>query len=272
VDDNATNRRILTELLWHWEMRPASAASALEALSMLRGAAEHGHPFPLVLTDVHMPDMDGFELAERIRNTPRLIETAIVILTSADLRTDPARCRELGISTYLTKPVRHAELHAAISAALIDQAKTGGGTGVRAEMPDDPSDEAARPRLRILLAEDNVVNQRVAIHILEKGGHTVALAGSGKEALNALAGSEFDVVLMDVQMPEMDGLEAAAAVRQQEQGGARHIPIIAMTAHAMTGDRDRCLAAGMDDYISKPIRARELLQVVAKYGSQNVAV
>ena len=272
VDDNAANRRILTELLWRWNMRPASAASGLEALSMLRHAADRGDPFSLVLTDVHMPEMDGFDLAERIRNSPQLIEAVIMILTSADHRTDPARCRGLDIAAYLTKPVRRAELRTAIRVALQGRSKAGDGTGAMAELPEAPSGEAVRSHLRILLAEDNVVNQRVALRILEKDGHTVVLAGNGKEALHALEETGIDLVLMDVQMPEMDGLEAAAAVRQNERGNSRHIPIIAMTVHAMTGDRERCLAAGMDDYISKPIRARELIELVARYAGQDVAI
>ena len=145
-------------------------------------------------------------------------------------------------------------------------------TRMIAKTPEDPKEEGPKPRLRILLAEDNAINQRVALRILEKGGHTVGLAANGKETLQALEENGFDVVLMDVQMPEMDGLEAAAAVRQKERGGGRHIPIIAMTAHAMTGDRERCLAAGMDDYLSKPIRARELLAMVAKYAGQALPI
>jgi signal transduction histidine kinase/DNA-binding response OmpR family regulator len=271
VDDNATNRRILTDLMWRWDMRPASAASGLEALSMLRRATERGAPFSLVLTDVHMPDMDGFDLVERIRSSPELCEVGIVILTSADQRTDLARCRELGISGYLTKPVRRGELRAAMDIALTGHLKPVDGTSAIAKMPADPAAETVKSHLEILLAEDNTVNQRVALRILQKGGHTVTLAGTGKEALNALEQHAFDLVLMDVQMPEMDGLAATAAIRQKEQGGNRHIPIIAMTAHAMNGDRERCLAAGTDDYISKPIHAIQLLQLVAKYGGQGVA-
>ena len=272
VDDNATNRRILTELLRRWNMRPASASSGLEALSMLHRAVGHGDPFALVVTDVHMPDMDGFDLAERIKASPQLIEAVVMMLTSEDQRTDLARCRELGITAYLTKPVRRAELRTAIGIALKDRLKAGEKPGTAAEMPHDPTRNRVRSTLRILLAEDNPVNQRVAIRILEKGGHSVVLAGSGIEAVHALEEQAFDLVLMDVQMPDMDGLAAAAAVRQKERGGSRHIPIIAMTAHAMTGDRERCLAAGMDDYISKPIRARELLHLVAKYAGQVAAI
>jgi two-component system sensor histidine kinase/response regulator len=270
VDDNAANRSILTELLCRWNMRPASAASALEALSMLSQAAEHGDPFSLVLTDVHMPDMDGFDLAERIRSSPRLFEAVIVMLTSADQRTDLDRCADLGISGYLTKPVRQGELRAAMGIAL--KGHLNDPTQVITQMPNDLPREALKPRLRILLAEDNAVNQRVALRILEKGGHIVTLAATGKEALHEMEEHAFDLVLMDVQMPEMDGMEAAAAIRQKERGGNRRVPIIAMTAHAMTGDRERCLAADMDDYIPKPIRALELLDLVAKYAGQIVTI
>ena len=272
VDDNAVNRSILTDLLCRWNMRPAFATSGLEALSMLRQAAEHGDPFSLVLTDVHMPDMDGFDLADRIRSSPQLCEAVIVILTSADQRTDLARCAELGISGYLTKPVRRAELRAAMGVALKGRLNTSHETKAITQIPNDLAREAVKSQLRILLAEDNAVNQRVALRILEKGGHTVTVAGTGKEALHELEEHAFDLVLMDVQMPEMDGMEAAAAIRQKEQGGSQRLPIIAMTAHAMTGDRERCLAAGMDDYISKPIRARELLDLVAKYAGQGVTM
>jgi signal transduction histidine kinase/CheY-like chemotaxis protein len=270
VDDNATNRRILTEMLWRWKMKPASAASGLEALAMLRGAAERGDPFSLVLTDCHMPEMDGFDLAARVRNSPHLTDAVVMMLTSAEQREDIARCRELRILVHLVKPVRRAELRAAIATALAARPRSGEpGVTAKAAGAENSPKAPDRPRVRILIAEDNLVNQRVAIRILEKEGHTVVLAENGKEALKALGEQVFDVILMDVQMPEMGGFEATRAIRKREEGGHRHIPIIAMTAHAMTGDRELCLDAGMDDYISKPIRARLLLDMVEKYRHQS---
>ena len=264
VDDNVTNRRILTELLWSWKMQPASAASGMEGLSMLRRASERNQPFSLVLTDCHMPEMDGFDFASRIQNSPYLSEAVVMMLTSGERSEDIKRCRELGISVYLTKPVRRAELRSAIAQVLTPHSGTR-----RESMEETPAVErtlrpAAGSGMRILLTEDNIVNQRVAKRILEKEGHNVFIAGNGLEALKALDEQEFELVLMDLQMPEMGGFEATAEIRRREAGN-RHIPIIAMTAHAMTGDRERCLHAGMDDYISKPVRASALLALVEKY-------
>ena len=263
VDDNATNRRILTDLLWRWKMKPASAASGSEALSMLRRAAGSGDPFPLVLTDCHMPDMDGFELTQQIRNSPELTNGVVMMLTSGERREDLARCRELGVFVHLIKPVRRAELRKAITTAL-----AGKGGAAKDTAVESSSRAPKHSRVRILLVEDNDVNQAVALGILEKNGHTVVVAGNGKHALKAFDEQAFDVILMDVQMPEMGGYEATAAIRKREQGGADHVPIIAMTAHAMVGDRELCLAAGMDDYISKPIRGRALLDIIRKHCHQ----
>jgi two-component system, sensor histidine kinase and response regulator len=260
VVDNSTNRRILTELLWLWQMKPASAASGMEALAMLRKAAERGEPFSLVLTDSHMPEMDGFDLAARIKNSPHLTEAVVMMLTSGEQSGDIKRCRELGIAAYLTKPVRRAELRAAIVRVV-----TGGPVPVATPTLVRDAAVPTGAEIRILLAEDNLVNQRVAVRILEKQGYRVVVASNGVEALKAIEEQEFDLVLMDVQMPEMGGFEATANIRQNEHSGGPHIPIIAMTAHAMTGDRERCLAAGMDDYISKPARASTLIEMVEKY-------
>jgi two-component system, sensor histidine kinase and response regulator len=268
VDDNGTNRRILTELLWLWKMRPASAASGMEALGMLRQASERGDPFALVLTDCHMPDMDGFDLATRIKNSPHLTEAVVMMLTSGEQSGDIKRCRELGISAYLTKPVRRAELRSAIVRVV-----TGGPVPSMAPTLARGAGAAApaKAKMHILLAEDNIVNQRVAVRILEKEGYRVVVASNGVEALKAMQDHNFDLVLMDVQMPEMGGFEATANIRRNESPGGTHIPIIAMTAHAMTGDRERCLAAGMDDYISKPARATALIALVEKYRRVTVA-
>jgi CheY-like chemotaxis protein len=268
VDDNSTSRRILIELLERWQMRPTSAASALEALSLMEAAADRGAPFPLVLMDAHMPVMGGLGLAERIQESRHRADTAMILLSSWEEQGDAARCRKLGISAYLKKPVAREELRKAIAAAL---AQHGGQTGLQGATPslnaNDPARENRGPALKILLTEDNTVNQRVAMRILERAGHSVVIAGNGREALYALERQAFDLVLMDVQMPEMDGLEAAALIRQNEKGTGRHIPIIAMTAHAMTGDQERCLAAGMDAYIAKPIRSRVLVQLVEEHSS-----
>jgi PAS domain S-box-containing protein len=261
VDDNFTNRRILTEMFWMWQMKPAEAASGREALSHLRRASERGDPFALVVTDVHMPEMDGFDLAHQIKQTAGLADVVIMMLTSGETRGDIQRSRDLGVSSHLMKPVRRTELRAAITKALRGHSGSE-SKGEPASQVSHLSNRPASARSRILLAEDNVVNQRLAVRILEKGGHSVVVAGNGKEALAALDRETFDLVLMDVQMPEMDGLETTRAIRKDEMGKHRHIPIVAMTAHAMIGDRDRCLEAGMDGYISKPIRALDLLNSV----------
>jgi CheY-like chemotaxis protein len=232
----------------------------------MRRSVEHGQPFRLVLTDAHMPEMDGFDLVERIKNTPNLTNAFILMLTSGEHLGDLARCRELGVSAFLTKPVRRAELRAAMVSALADQrgdsqsAQDLLALAGRIAKSTSPSSGAC-----ILLAEDNAVNQKVASAILEKAGHSAVLAPTGRKALSLWGEQQFDLILMDVQMPDMDGFEATAAIRERERQSGAHIPIIAMTAHAMSGDRERCLDAGMDDYISKPIRGPVLLELVAKY-------
>jgi signal transduction histidine kinase/CheY-like chemotaxis protein len=261
VDDNPTNRHVLVETLRSWKMRPSAADTGAEAVKMLHRALDQGDPFSLILTDVHMPEMDGFELAAKLKAAPQFDHATVLMLTSGEHRGDVARCREAGIAAYLTKPVARADLHAAVIAALGPSPEPQEAAYVAPHTP------APRPGsgLRILLTEDNLVNQRLALRILQNEGHEVTLAGNGREALEAIAKSEFDVVLMDVQMPEMDGFEATAAIRKSEIATKNHIPIIAMTAHAMSGDRERCLAADMDDYLSKPIRARILLDMVERY-------
>jgi two-component system sensor histidine kinase/response regulator len=260
VDDNATNRRILKEMLSNWGMVPTLAESGAEGLAVLAQAKEAGRPFPLVLTDANMPLMDGFGFAERIQNQPSPGAT-IMMLSSGGQRGDAARCRELGIAAYLTKPVSQSELLDAIMTAL----------GSRTlELDRQPlitrhSLRESRRSLRILLAEDNAVNQKLAVRLLEKHGHQVEVAANGREALALLekrSFTGFDLVLMDVQMPEMDGFEATAEIREREKSTKSHVPIVAMTAHAMTGDRERCLAAGMDGYVAKPIQHKELFETI----------
>ncbi len=275
VDDNAVNRRIMTEMLWQWHMRPASAAGGMEALAMLRQAAQRGEPYRLVLTDCHMPGMDGFDLALQIRNSPHLAQAVVMMLTSGMQLGDAQRCRELGICTHVTKPVRRVELRAAIAKVLSwrNRPKIQPPTEAIGHVTDRSSAPEPRTALAmdILLAEDNIVNQRVAVRILENQGHRVKVANNGVEALEALSREDFDAILMDVQMPEMGGFEATEKIRERERATGAHIPIIAMTAHAMTGDRERCIEAGMDDYISKPIRGSDLITLVAKYTGSPVA-
>jgi CheY-like chemotaxis protein len=265
VDDNATNRRILEEVLRNWGLRAAAVGGGPAALAALGQAADAGEPFAVVLLDAHMPEMDGFTLAGRIRQGPEPRRTAIVMLTSAGRPEDVARCRELGIDAYLMKPVKQSELFDALLAAL-GRSRRAASEAPAPEPPSpDSSSLAARPaprRLRVLLAEDHPVNQMLALRLLEKQGHTVVVAGDGHEALAALGRQSFDLVLMDVQMPGMDGLEVAARIRREERGGGRHVPILAMTAYAMKGDRERCLEAGMDGYVAKPIQPRELFEAI----------
>jgi PAS domain S-box-containing protein len=260
VDDNATNRRILDSLLTHWRMEPAMAGGGQAALDMLSSASASGRPFALVLLDADMPDMDGFETAIRIMGNPEFAGTNVMMLSSADQQRSNVRCREIGIASYLIKPIRPNELLSAIKSAL----------GMRAveesKMPTITASSQAETvkRIRVLIAEDNIVNQRLALRLLEKKGYDAAVADNGLKALALLAEQEFDLVLMDVQMPEMNGFEATAAIRQQEETTGRHIPIIAMTAHAIKGDEERCLAAGMDGYVSKPINSEHLFGLIAR--------
>jgi CheY-like chemotaxis protein/HPt (histidine-containing phosphotransfer) domain-containing protein len=254
VDDNATNRHILHELLTNWRMKPTVADGAATALTAVKQADAAGRPFALVLSDVNMPEVDGFTLAERIKEDPRHAQLPILMLTSADRPGDVDRCLALGLAGHLIKPVKQSALLEAILRAM-------GKCAPREERPRSvthlPIRSSRRP-LRILLAEDNDINQTMAINLLEKWGHRIVVASNGREALEALDRQSFDVVLMDVQMPEMDGFKATAAIRARERGNGAHVAIIAMTAHALKGDRERCLAAGMDGYVSKPIKSSEL--------------
>ncbi len=260
VDDNATNRRILFDMLTNWGMKPSLATGAREGFGHLQDAARRGRPFRIVLLDVNMPEVDGFELAAWIRDDRVLADTPIILLTSSGRVGDAERRSELGISHHMLKPVKQSEVFDAIVLAL-------GVTDA-----DDHEEHAAGALeslafdgLRVLLAEDNAVNQKLAVGVLEKLGCDVTVAEDGRQAVAAWETQAFDVVLMDVQMPEMDGLEATRTIRLHEQDSDRHTLIIAMTAHAMTGDRERCLASGMDDYLSKPVRFRELSEKLAEH-------
>ncbi|MGC2670954.1 MAG: response regulator, partial [Candidatus Acidiferrum sp.] len=263
VDDNRTNRRILEGMLSRWHMKPTPVEGGREALAQLSAAREAGEPYGLILTDMHMPDMDGFALVEEIRKRPELSTATIMMLTSAGHRGDAARCQELGVSAYLLKPIRQSELREAVARVL--GAREHEGTIpliTRFSLQDAREPEAF---LRVLLAEDNIVNQRLAVRLLEKRGHRVVVAATGLETLQALEKESFDLVLMDVQMPEMDGLEATVAIREKEKGTGLHQPIVALTAHAMKGDREKCMEIGMDGYLTKPIRPQELDQILETY-------
>ena len=261
VDDNATNRRILEEVLSNWQMKPVAVAGGPEALHVLQEAKAAGRPFALVLLDAHMPEMDGFTLAEAIKQQAGMTGETIMMLSSGGQHGDAARCRELGLSAYLTKPVKQSELLNAILTVL-DATQN---NQPHSQFVTRHSLRENRAHYRILLAEDNPVNQRLAIRLLEKEGHIIVVASDGNAALAAYTREPFDVILMDVQMPELNGYEVTAAIRAREQETGAHIPIIAMTAHAMKGDRERCLAAGMDGYLSKPIKARDLIETVEKH-------
>jgi CheY-like chemotaxis protein len=255
VDDNATNLLVLQETLANWGMRVSAAGSAQAALASARAAADAGAPLPLVITDAHMPEQDGFHLAGELRRNPQCSATAIIMLTSTSESRDPARCRDLGLAAYLTKPVSPGELRLLICKVLEGKPEA----PVVVASPVEPHAAAAR---NILLAEDNRVNQMVAVRLLERRGHRVTVAANGRDAVAASQREPFDLVLMDVQMPEMDGFEATAMIRGAEAGTARHLPIFALTAHAMKGDDERCRAAGMDGYLAKPICPADLYAVV----------
>ncbi len=257
VDDNRTNRRILEDVLTNWGMQPTLAADGPAALALMNDAVSRGIPFRLALLDVMMPDMDGFEVAEQIRQDVRLTDCVLVMLSSAGLTENSARCQELRIARYLIKPVKQSDLREAILRVLGVQTESSRPTEFTTAQVAD-----SRRSRRILLAEDGVVNQQVARELLESRGHQVVVVNNGREAVEAVARDSFDLVLMDVQMPEMDGFEATAAIRHKEQTTGNHMHIVAMTAHAMKGDRERCLKAGMDAYLSKPIQSKALYETV----------
>jgi len=259
VDDNEVNRRILVGQTRRWNMEPATASNGADALDALAAAVQDGRRFALVLLDAQMPEMDGFTVAQRIAERHEFAGITIMMLSSAGRLGDARRCRELGIAAHLTKPINASDLLESIVRTL---------KNATTERSSAPAARPAQPnrRVKILLAEDNVVNQQVAVGLLSRRGHLVTVVANGRDAIAAVEREPFDVVLMDVQMPEMGGLEATAAIRARERETGRHIPIVAMTAHAMTGDRERCLAAGMDGYLAKPIDAKALFALVEHEG------
>jgi two-component system, sensor histidine kinase and response regulator len=263
VDDNATNRLILAEILGNWGMDPSVAEGVMEALALLHAGIQEHHPFSLVITDANMPEIDGFALVEQVKQDQELLSTIIMMLTSGDRPGDVARCHDLGVAAYLLKPVKQSELFDAIVSAMNVTATDPELAATEAEsVAASPLAELAP--LHILLAEDSVVNQKLAVGLLQKFGHSVDVVNDGRSAVDVLkSAGGYDLVLMDVQMPDMDGLDATRTIRACEQLTDSHVPIIAMTAHAMKGDRESCLQAGMDDYISKPIHAQQLFQTIA---------
>ena len=258
VDDNATNRLVVREMTSSWGLVPVEAVDGKEALAAMEKAFEAGGHYRLLLLDLQMPGMDGFEVAERVKASPLGSDVEIILLTSVGQKGDARRCKELGISGYLVKPVKQRELFEIITMALGQPSRDGDPVITRHLIRE------ARRRLSILLAEDNIVNQKLAAKLLEKRGYRVAVASNGREAVDAFEGESFDLILMDVQMPEMDGIEATRLIREKEAEHGGHIPIVAMTAHAMKGDREECLAAGMDDYMSKPFKPKELYSIIEK--------
>jgi CheY-like chemotaxis protein len=261
VDDNETNRMILNEMLSNWGMIPVLADSGDQAIAELRGAHRHGMPFGLIVSDVNMPEMSGYDFVQQVRDGSESAETPIIILTSGGRDGDAMMRDQLGIAEKLMKPVKQSELFDSIVRTL-------GVTTPEDETAfdyDEPMDDRLG-KLKILLAEDNVINQKLAVGVLTRFGHQVTIANNGEEALQLLEQGSFDLVMMDVQMPVMDGFAATEAIREREAGTGQHMPIIAMTAHAMKGDRERCLEVGMDEYVAKPIRItvlrEKLIQVL----------
>jgi PAS domain S-box-containing protein len=264
VDDNETNRLVFQEMTSSWGFVPSVAEDGKEAQAKIREAFDSGDPYRVILLDAQMPEMDGFEVAKEVKGGPYGEDVAIIMLTSMGLKGDAARCQELGISAYLHKPIRQSELLDAIVMAL-GQPRIGTTTVITRFTIQD-----ARKRLNVLLAEDNPVNQKLAMRILEKRGHHVVAVSNGKEAVEKYEEGDFDLVLMDVQMPEVDGFEATQRIRKIEKQKGGHIPIVAMTAHAMKGDREKCLEAGMDEYVPKPIKTQELYNVIENMALKSI--
>jgi len=263
VDDNSTNRRILQEILHNWGLDPLLASSVDEGWRTLVHADAAGSPCRLVLLDSHIPGRSGLELAAMMREDPRFSDVAIILITSGYTADEARRCKELDIDGFIAKPVLQSDLMDRI--VSIERLHRG-------SVPDTVASAAeALPPLKVLLTEDNRINQRLATRMLEKQGHDVHIANNGQEALDALERGPFDVVFMDVQMPVMGGFEATRRMRERERTTGDRTPIIAMTAHAMKGDRERCLDAGMDDYVSKPVRLQDLRLVLERVFAKHMA-
>jgi signal transduction histidine kinase/ligand-binding sensor domain-containing protein/CheY-like chemotaxis protein/HPt (histidine-containing phosphotransfer) domain-containing protein len=260
ADDHATSRRLLETMVTSWGMRPTVVAGGAAALTALVEASQAGRPFALVLADACMPGVSGFTVAEQVRAHPELARAMVLMLSPVERHAEASRCRNLGSERYLIKPVTPSDLFDAVARAL----KLSGIGLTSLAAPSPSADKPPARRRRVLLAEDNEVNQELTVAILERRGHSVTVATTGHEALALWEREQFDIIFMDVQMPELDGLAATALIREREQTTGAHVPVVAMTAHAMKGDRERCLKAGMDAYLSKPVQADELLETIER--------
>ena len=258
VDDNATNRHILKKMLINWKMKPQTVDSGRAALSILEKVSKTDSPFKIAIIDAHMPGLDGFSLLEKINKHPHIQEIKTIMLTSAGMPGDAALCRKLGFSAYLTKPVNPSDLLDAIMLTLYPTKKSEEKT----QLITKHSLHESPLHFRILLAEDNKINQKLAVRLLEKKGYKVSVANNGQEALWMWEKDPVDLILMDVQMPKMDGLEVTMAIRKKEEKTGKHVPIIAMTAHAMQEDKRKCFKAGMDDYLTKPLNPKKLFDTI----------
>ncbi|MFC2165303.1 response regulator [Acidobacteriota bacterium] len=262
VDDNKTNRRILHEQLRYWSLKPKLAESGTEALEMAREAHNAGYPFSIAIIDMEMSDLNGDELGKAFKADSSLADTILVMLTSIGKRGDAKKMEKIGFSAYLTKPIRSSQLKDVLTEVMSNKARKKVATSPLGLVTQHTIKEVKKHRMRILLAEDNTINRKLALRILEKAGYRADAVANGKEALKSLEQMAYDLVLMDVEMPEMDGLEAASVIRKNENGTDAHIPIIAMTAHALEKDKARCLEAGMDDYVIKPIQPEKMIGTV----------
>ncbi len=277
VDDNETNRLILKEMVTGWGMQPTVVEGVDQAIQAMERAQHGAKPLKLVLTDMYMPKRDGMQLIEWMRSRPEFAAVNVLILSSGPTSEHRAQAKELKVASYLTKPVRQSSLYDAIANSMSDliPQEDFGSTGLaenkasgQAATSNDASKDETPAGLSVLLTEDNPVNQLTATTMLKKLGHKVDVANNGLEALEKLAKNDYDIVFMDVQMPEMDGMTATARIRDDEKESGKHIPIVAMTAHAMQGDREKCLDGGMDEYVSKPIRRKDLKAVIEKVGER----
>ena len=273
VDDNATNRQILSHQILAWKIKTGSAASGDEALTMLRAAAAEGNPYDVALLDVQMSEMDGLTLARAIKADPTIAGTRLIVLTSLGQSLTAGELKEIGIDAYVSKPVKQSRLFDCLVSAMGETAaeKVFAKSAVAASVPMASEPNPQFEKVRILLAEDNIINQRVALGQLRNLRYRANAVANGLEVLQALEQISYDIILMDCQMPEMDGYEATRAIRKREQNLEQPCPwkspvyIIAMTANAMQGDREKCLAAGMEDYLSKPVRASELQAALERW-------
>jgi two-component system, sensor histidine kinase and response regulator len=270
VDDNHTNRQILRNQVSAWKMPVGSAASGDEALYRLRGALGAGEPYDVALLDVQMPEMDGFTLAAAIKGDPALAETRLIVLTSMGHALRSAELKQLGIETYLVKPVKQSRLFDCLISQVRSRAKVQ-AAGVPASSASVSEIEPEFKKAHILLAEDNFINQKVALGQLRRLRYCADSAANGREVMEALQRFSYDLILMDCQMPEMDGYETSLAIRQREKRSTSPCPwkspvyIVALTAHALQGEREKCLAAGMDDYLCKPLRQAELQAALERW-------